>query len=88
MTQMILSTFCAGIEPASPWMPVRLVSTEPQWEILGETFKKNFIDVYLIYILFNIIFHYALSQDIEDSSLCYTVRPFCLSILYIIVCLC
>ena len=34
-----------------------------------------------------IIFHYGLSQDIEDSSLCYTVRP-CLFIRYIIVCIC
>ena len=37
-----------------------------------------------IYIPFP-IFHYDLSQDIEYSSLCYTVGP-CLSILYIIVC--
>ena len=41
-----------------------------------------------IYILFHILFHYGLSQDIEYSSLCYTVGPCCLSILYIIVCLC
>jgi len=31
---------------------------------------------------------YALSQGIEYSSLCYTVGPFCLSILHIIVCTC
>ena len=36
-----------------------------------------------IYILFHIIFHYGLSQDIEYSFLCYTVGPCCLSILYI-----
>ena len=30
-------------------------------------------------------FHYRLSQDIEYSSLCYTVGPCCLSILYIVV---
>ena len=29
-----------------------------------------------------------LSQDTEYSSLCYTVGPFCLSILYIVVCIC
>ena len=28
-----------------------------------------------IYILFYVLFHYALSQDIEYSSLCYTVGP-------------
>ena len=38
-----------------------------------------------IYIPFPILFHYDLSQDIEYSSLCYTVGP-CLSILDIIVC--
>ena len=35
---------------------------------------------------FSILFHDGLSQDIEYSSLCYTVKH-CLSILYIIVCI-
>ena len=39
-------------------------------------------------ILFHILFHYVLLQDIEYSSLCYTVGPFYLSILYIVVCIC
>ena len=30
-----------------------------------------------LYILFYILFHYGLSQDIEYSSLCYTVGPCC-----------
>ena len=30
------------------------------------------------YILFHFLFHYGLSQDIEYSSLCYTVEPCCL----------
>ena len=33
---------------------------------------------------FNILFHYGLSQDIEYSSLCYTVGPCCLSIRHIL----
>ena len=37
---------------------------------------------YIIYILFHILFHYGLLQDIEYSFLCYTVGPYCLSILY------
>ena len=41
-----------------------------------------------IYILFQILFHYSLLQDIEYSSLCCTVGPCCLSILYIVVCIC
>ena len=32
---------------------------------------------------FLILFHDGLSQDIDYSSLCYTVGPCCLSILYI-----
>ena len=41
-------------------------------------------------ILFHILFHYGLSQNIEYISLCYTVGPCCLSILYIniIGCIC
>ena len=35
-----------------------------------------------IYILFHILFLYGLSQDTECSSLCYTVGPCRLSILY------
>lgn len=34
------------------------------------------------------IFLYGLSQDVEYSSLCYTVGPYCLFILYITVCIC
>ena len=30
----------------------------------------------------------CLSQDIDYSSLCYTVGPCCLSILYIVACIC
>ena len=40
------------------------------------------------YILFYIFFHYGLSQDIEYSSLCYTVGPCCLPILCVTVCIC
>ena len=41
-----------------------------------------------IFILFHILFHYDLLQDIEYSSLCYTVGHCCLSVLYILVCIC
>ena len=41
-----------------------------------------------IYILFQILFHYRLLQNTEYSSLCYTVGPCCLPILYIVVCIC
>ena len=41
-----------------------------------------------IYMYICILFHYGLLQDIEYSSLCYTVGPCCLLILCIIVCTC
>ena len=40
-----------------------------------------------IYTLFHILFLYGLSQDIDYSSLCYTLGPCCLSILSVIVCI-
>ena len=40
---------------------------------------------YMLYIPFQVLFHYDLSQDIEYSSLCCRVGPCCLSILCIIV---
>ena len=39
-------------------------------------------------MLFQILFHYRLLQDIEYNFLRYTVGPCCLSILYIIVYIC
>ena len=41
-----------------------------------------------IYVHFHILFHFCLPQGIEHSSLCYAVGPCCLSILYMIVCIC
>ena len=40
-----------------------------------------------IYSSFYILFHYRLLQNIEYRSLCYTVSPCWLSILYIVVCI-
>ena len=41
-----------------------------------------------IQFFFYSVFHYGLSQDIEHSSLCYTVEPYCLSILNVVACIC
>ena len=38
-------------------------------------YKSFLLYVYFIYILFQILSHYRLLQDIEYSSLCYTVGP-------------
>ena len=43
--------------------------------------------IYII-ILFSDFFPYRLLQNIEYTSLCYTVGPCCLPILYIVVCIC
>ena len=40
-----------------------------------------------ISIFFQILFLYRLLQNIEYSSLCYTVGPYWLAILYIVVCM-
>ena len=37
---------------------------------------------------FQILFHYRLLQGIEYSSLGYIVGPCCLSLLYIVMCIC
>ena len=55
--------------------------------VLVSVTAKWFSYIY-IYIFFYINFHYGLLQHIEHSSLCYTAGPCCLSILYIIVCIC
>ena len=39
-------------------------------------------------ILFQILFPFRLLQNIEQSSLCYTVGPCWLSVLNIVVCIC
>ena len=44
--------------------------------------------IYIISTLFKILFPYRSLQSIEKSSLCYTVGPYQLSILYIVVCIC
>ena len=63
-----------GLEPVSPALAGGMLTTAPPGKPL--------------YILFHILFHYGLLQDIKYSSLCYTVGPCCLFILYIIVCIC
>ena len=58
--------------------------------VYTHTYIYTYIYIYIyiyIYVLFHVLFHYGLSLDIEYSSLCYIVRPCCLSILFTIVCL-
>ena len=71
----------AGIEPRSPALQADALPSEPP--------GKLSLSIYMyIHIHFQILFHYGLSQDIEYSSLCYTVGPCCLSLLYKVVCIC
>ena len=53
----------------------------------AERLFYQYIRIY-IHILFCILFHYGLSWAIEYSSLCSAVGHGCLSILYILVCIC
>ena len=41
-----------------------------------------------IYILYQILFHYGLLQDIELSTLSYIQQDVVVSIIYIVVCIC
>ena len=52
--------------------------------LVSELYSKV-IQIYLFIYIFQILFHYSLLQDVEYSSLCYTVGPCCLPILYIVV---
>ena len=57
--------------------------------VLGVQLSDLVIYIYIyiliyIYIHFQILFHYSLLQDVEYSSLCYTLGPCCLSILFYI----
>ena len=64
-----------GLEPVSPALTGRFSTTAPP----GKPY---------LFILFQIFFPYRLFQNIEYSSLCYTVGPYWLSVLYIVVCAC
>ena len=64
-----------GIEPMSPVLQAGSLPSEPPGKPI------------YIYVLFHILFHYGLLQDIEYCSLCYTVGPY-LSTLYTVVCMC
>ena len=75
-----------GTEPKSLTSPADgFLTTSPTWE-------AQYIYIYIhththIYIFFfHILFHYGLSHGTEYSSLCCTVGPYGLSILYKIVC--
>ena len=59
--------------------------------VTRETLKKGiYIYIYIYTHIHTVLdlFHYRLLQYIEYSSLCYTVGPYCLSVLYIIVYIC
>ena len=49
----------------------------------SRTRLKRLSNMYIHSSLFRVLVHRGLSEDTEYSSLCYTVEPCCLSILYI-----
>ena len=56
--------------------------------VLVSAIQQNDSVIHIYTYFFHMIFHYGLSEDIECSSLCYTVGHCCLSVLYIIVYIC
>ena len=55
--------------------------------VSGVQQSDSVICIYIYQFFFQILSHYRLLQDIEYSSLCYTVGSCWLSILYIVVCI-
>ena len=55
--------------------------------MLDQSVVQNSDSVVQIYTFFSFLFHYGLSQDIKYSSLSYTLRLKCLSILNVIACI-
>ena len=48
---------------------------------------QSYIYIYIFFLFLNTLFHHGLSQGNRYSCLCFTIRPYCLSILNVIVCL-
>ena len=57
------------------------------FQMYSKVIQLYFIYIYM-YSFFQIIFSYRLLKNTEDSSLCYTVDPCWLSILYIVIYIC
>jgi len=56
--------------------------------LVSDVQHRDSVYIYIyIYIHFQILFLYKLLQNIEYSSLCYTIDPCWLSTLYILVCI-
>ena len=55
---------------------------------LGQSDLVVHIFVCVPIFFFDSFFRYSLVQDIEYSSLCCTINPFCVPILYLVVCIC
>ena len=57
------------------------------WTQLKQVSIYMCVYMYMCLYSFHILSHYGLSQDMEYSSLRYTVGPCFLSIIYILVCI-
>ena len=83
-----------GLNPGLPHCRQILYQLSHQGSIYTYTHTHTPIHIYFyiythIYMYFFLIFfHFDLSQDVEYSSLCFTVGPCCLSVLYILVYIC
>ena len=69
---------------ASPALTGKFFTTGPPGKPCANVIETNSFSFFFfthIYISKIILFHYGLSQDIQYSSLCYTLGPCCLSVL-------
>ena len=79
-TQRLLFPLSFADGEAEPGVPCDSVTiTELALSTMG---KPNFLSLF-----FHILIHYGLLQDIEHSSLCYPVGPYCLCILNVVACI-
>ena len=80
---------CSNLCPLSEWCHPTILSTLAPFFSCPQSFPESGINSVLIqliqvYILFQILFHYRLLQDIDYSFLWYKVGPYCL--FYILLC--
>ena len=55
--------------------------------LVSGVYSKVILFIYTCVYIY-IIFLYGLLQNTEGSLLCYTLDPYCLFVLYIVVCIC
>ena len=77
--------FCESYMPSSSFF--FLVEISLFYSVFISGVQQSDLAIYT-HLFFQILFHYKLLHNIEYSSLCYTVNPCFLSLLYTVVYIC